>query len=342
VEILFFNPDTNLVYDGSTPDRRGFGGGKTAVVRVATALAELGHTVEVACNCGRPSQVAGVSYTPWQDFGEARRRRRRLTVLVTTADLDLTVFQPHRRDGRRVVWLHGVSPVKGLREVEPHRLAAVSRFVADTFSSRDHLPASLISVVQNGYWPPNFAGEWPPRDLYSLAFTSHWAKGLAAAVEIQQRLAAADSRFRLDVYGGPELWGGTAGEGKIEAPGVTYHGLVDQRQLARRLMSHGFLLGISSIPEAAPLSNIDAMAAGCVVITNNIGGIPEYVTDGDDGVVLEGGPGDSGFVDVAVAAVAGLAADPVRFARLSGAARQRPRPWSETAVDLVACGLSLR
>lgn len=43
--------------------------------------------------------------------------------------------------------------------------------------------------------------------------------------------------------------------------------------------------------EAMPMSVIEAMAAGCAIITTNVGGIPELIEDGADGILFS--PGDA-------------------------------------------------
>lgn len=57
---------------------------------------------------------------------------------------------------------------------------------------------------------------------------------------------------------------------------------------------------------------LDAMHVGLPVIASNVGGIPEIVRDGDNGLLVP--PGDSGAL---AAAISGLYLDPERRARLS-------------------------
>src|SRR5207249_190685 len=60
-------PDRHLAYDGATPDRVGVGGGVTARIRIAEALARRGHKVCVVCNCPVEVTHAGVRYVPLDD-----------------------------------------------------------------------------------------------------------------------------------------------------------------------------------------------------------------------------------------------------------------------------------
>ena len=83
---------------------------------------------------------------------------------------------------------------------------------------------------------------------------------------------------------------------------------------ARLAASHLLLLPTDS--EGAPLSLVEAMAAGCPVVAHDVGGVAEIVAGGAAGVLVPS-------VDPAAweAAVRGLLLDPVRRSRLREAGR---------------------
>jgi glycosyltransferase involved in cell wall biosynthesis len=80
-------------------------------------------------------------------------------------------------------------------------------------------------------------------------------------------------------------------------------------------------------PDSFPTVALEAMAAGAAVVVSRIGGLPEAVTDGESGLVVE--PGD-------VAALAGaldrLAGDATLRAALGAGARARVQSFSAPAV----------
>ena len=73
-----------------------------------------------------------------------------------------------------------------------------------------------------------------------------------------------------------------------------------------------------SVNEGTPVSAIEALASGTPVVANRVGGVPDVVSDGVDGFLVE--PGD---VEGAADRLAELASDPELRARLgeSGAGR---------------------
>ncbi|MEK6282026.1 MAG: hypothetical protein AABN95_16855 [Acidobacteriota bacterium] len=62
--ITIYSPDQHILYEGSTPDQTGVGGGTTARLRLAQALARRGHRVTVAGNVPRLHTYQGVTFQP--------------------------------------------------------------------------------------------------------------------------------------------------------------------------------------------------------------------------------------------------------------------------------------
>jgi glycosyltransferase involved in cell wall biosynthesis len=78
--------------------------------------------------------------------------------------------------------------------------------------------------------------------------------------------------------------------------------------------------------EGTPVTAIEALAGGCPVVATRVGGVPDVVTDGEDGFLVE--PGD---VEGLAERLALLANDPALRAAMGGAGRDRMR--SRYAVD---------
>jgi glycosyltransferase involved in cell wall biosynthesis len=72
--------------------------------------------------------------------------------------------------------------------------------------------------------------------------------------------------------------------------------------------------------EGTPVTAIEALSSGCPVVATRVGGVPDVVTDGEDGFLVE--PGD---VDGLAAKLALLANDPALRATMGDAGRKRMR-----------------
>ena len=87
---------------------------------------------------------------------------------------------------------------------------------------------------------------------------------------------------------------------------------------------------LPSVNEGTPVSAIEALASGTPVVATRVGGVPDVVTDGVDGYLVE--PGDT---EAAAERLAELARDPVLRAHMgeAGSANARERYSVERLVD---------
>ena len=76
-------------------------------------------------------------------------------------------------------------------------------------------------------------------------------------------------------------------------PGVTLHGNVTQRQLARELMKSSVFVYPNVIFETCCITAIEAQAAGCPVVSGRNSGIVETVQNA--GILIEGQPGSDEY-----------------------------------------------
>jgi glycosyltransferase involved in cell wall biosynthesis len=96
---------------------------------------------------------------------------------------------------------------------------------------------------------------------------------------------------------------------------------------AARLLPAFDVFALPSLHEGMPVSLLEAMALGVPVVASRVGGVPEVVTDGADGVLVP--PGDEAALS---AALAGLLADGGRRRALADAARVTAARFSLAAA----------
>ncbi len=99
--------------------------------------------------------------------------------------------------------------------------------------------------------------------------------------------------------------------------GVTFAGWVrGDEKLA--LLQEAALLALPSYAEGVPIAVLEAMAAGLPVVTTPVGGIPDLIGDGRNGLLVQ--PGD---IPALAAAINRLLDDPVLRSAMGGLNRQR-------------------
>jgi glycosyltransferase involved in cell wall biosynthesis len=96
--------------------------------------------------------------------------------------------------------------------------------------------------------------------------------------------------------------------------------LTGTREDVPALLAQADVFALSSRSEGAPLSILEAMAAGLPVVSSRVGGVPELVVDGETGLLVP--PGDPEALAVALGR---LVADPGLRRRLGAAGRERAR-----------------
>lgn len=99
-----------------------------------------------------------------------------------------------------------------------------------------------------------------------------------------------DSNFVLNLYGDGEVEETKALVAKYRlGDRVIVHGWVHHSKV-REIHDAGDILVLPSYAEGLPMSILEAIGNGLPVVSTNVGGIPEAVTDGENGFIIS--PGD--------------------------------------------------
>ncbi len=181
---------------------------------------------------------------------------------------------------------------------------------------RTAFPKARVDCVPNAV--PLRPAAWETRDPARIAFVGRLTqeKGVHDLLEAVASLRVSHPRVRLEL----------AGDGDADAIARRAYDLgIGDRVLIRgwcdapareRMLARAGVFALASHAEGLPMSLLEAMAAGCPVVASRVGGIPDAVQDGTDGLLVP-----AGDVPALAAALARVLEDRDLAARLGGSAQ---------------------
>jgi glycosyltransferase involved in cell wall biosynthesis len=194
------------------------------------------------------------------------------------------------------------------------RFISPSRFVAE--KAREGGWTIPTDVVPN-------AVELPPRGQVPHAGRQGSSRHILVAGRLSPEKDVRTALRAAEIAGVDVLVAGDGPQGaelRAEFPGVDFRGHVSHGEVARMLPESVASVVSSRWYENAPLSVLEAMAAGRPVIASRTGGIPEMLRDGRDGILVT--PGD---VDGFAAAMRELVSNPSKADAMGASALERAR-----------------
>jgi len=325
--VIFYCPDRHIVYDGRMPIERGVGGGVTSRVRMAAALAKLGHDVTAVVNCPRPEVIDKVRYVP---LGHSAELTGDVLIANTSGGAyDLSPLENRVLDvGLRIVWVSGTDRPGGLETIGANFIYPKSNFLNEIVRDQWGMARVRRFVAYNGFDEDLFlaAEKDPPRrDHHRMVYFSHPSKGLATSLGVLRVLRRTDRRFHLDVFGGESLWGGVP-TAPLSDEAVRDFGLVGQGELARELLASGYSLILQSRQEPFGMVVTESQRAGLVVLASPVGAYPELVQHGRNGFLVPGDPQSEETWAEAASLILELRDRPDEEQKIRETARQVP--WS--------------
>lgn len=166
----------------------------------------------------------------------------------------------------------------------------ISNTVADTIVKTHHLHPDKVPVVYNGVDCKRYALPKVQTDTFNFVTvgTIYHVKNFPFLVDCFATLHAAHPETRLTIVGNGvqrrELEEQIATLGLTDAIHIT--GTVGN---VEDYLAAADVYVASSKFEGLPLSILEAMAAGLPVISTNVGGVPDVVRDGENGLLIPSG-----------------------------------------------------
>ena len=297
MRLLFVDP-VPWDYTPDTPYAHPLGGSQSALCYLAERLAAMGHEVGLLNNARNGGVVRGVHCfnlnEPPGNFVAGA------DAIVAVNDVaPQTVHALRASAGGATRYYAWIGHASDQPAVAPLLDAATrgawdgiilaSEWQARAFREELGVEAKRIKVLGYGVAPP-FAGlfdgasigeskPWPP----TLAYTSTPFRGLDRLIAAFPAIRGAIPGTRLKVFSSMAVYGVAAEEDEYAdlyercraTDGVEYVGAVDQPSLAGALAETTCLAYPNTFAETACIAVMEAMAAGCVVVTSDLGALPE-------------------------------------------------------------------
>lgn len=293
-----------LDYHVGTPASRPLGGSQSALCFLARELAVAGPQVTLLNANTTPGVYAGVQcqrLPALKDLGQTLPAHFPAQYYVSLNEYRLLAVLPPSSNYLKIFWNQHNDLVPGMdglqHALERRELDAIV-FVSDwqrqRFISRFELPPERCLVRRNAMgeaFARRFDSEPSATQLQQrhantlkLAYTSNPGRGLGVLLAIFPALRQLFPGLELDVFSSLAGYQGSEAE---EAPfqalyqechnleGVHYHGNIPQPELAAALSEVQILAYPNRYPETSCIAAIEALAAGCRIVSSALGALPE-------------------------------------------------------------------
>lgn len=280
---------------------KGLGGSETAVIEMAKRLRAKGCRVRVYCNSGGDGIYDGVEYR------DSRGTHENLScdVLVAWRMAPLLDFAVARVG--KLLWCHDTQAhaMTPRLALEADRVLALSEWHKENLVRAHGLDAERIFTTRNGIdvrrFDPDDLGMRRLRDPHRIIYSSSADRGLQVLLDIWPEILARVPDATLEVCYGLDLWRQIADasgsqqqryavhslERRLKStPGVTYHGRVDQRRLARMMLEAGVMAYPGWFDETSMIGGMESAAAGLRFVGSARAALKETI--GPRGVLLDG------------------------------------------------------
>lgn len=264
---------------------KGIGGSEEAVINIAKIFSLRGYEVKVYCTCGdMAGTYDGVEYIPVYAFNP----KDEFNILIEWRSNNL----PKVIAKQKFIWLHDV-PYQGLFTAKN-----VSNFDKVIVLSEYHksllpecVPEEKIIVSSNGIDLSHFPDS-KVRNPRRIIYTSSYDRGIEHLLRMWGDIRKEVPSAQLEIFYGWDTYdrmvktGARDGRFKelmvklMSQPGVTEHGRVGHKELAKEFLRSGIYVYPCHFEEISCISAMKAQAAGCVPVVVNYAALQETVKAG--------------------------------------------------------------
>jgi glycosyltransferase involved in cell wall biosynthesis len=216
-------------------------------------------------------------------------------------DRDSTVAKVHAIYGRRAFRNkhHPITKVGTIAGEQLYRLMDGSRLLTISQSTREHLGdlvrknGDRITVVESGIDVDNFDFEFSPDGPVVTLCELTPRKNISLLLRAWKRIESRSTTNRpLIIAGdGPRREALEDLSVELSLTNVTFRGYISEDR-KRDLLREAFCYVLPTNMEGFGMTNIEAMASGCVVVSTDTLGVRDYLRDGVNGYLIPPGGRD--------------------------------------------------
>ena len=293
MKIAFVDP-ISWDYSPETPYERAIGGSQSGLCYLSASLASNGHKVTLVNQIKSPGTYAGV-YCPGFKAGLNAEFLNDYDVIIVLNGAVGAEIRSLGVNRRMVMWCqHDVDQeaVQNLHNSQERDswdgFVMVTHWAFDRYHRLFNIPKDKMTIKRNAIGPmfENVAvrnsffetGEAPV-----LIYSSTPFRGLTVLLEALPMIRAAIPDCRLKVFSSMGVYQMHDGEDQYQSlydrcrsiEGSEYFGSVSQNELADAFLGADIMAYPNTFPELACIAVMEAMASGCLVVTSNLGALPE-------------------------------------------------------------------
>jgi glycosyltransferase involved in cell wall biosynthesis len=291
---------SDIDFNAASPLAIPLGGSESAACGLAAALARIGHRVYILSKTSDPGRHLGVDCIRWEreiDTLWQLNLDAAVVIRITGNGKEIRKVLPPR--AALVQWCqddHSQGSAQGLKNPEEHDactgVATVSYWQREQYHEELGVPLEKMAVMRNAI-SSSFENLFAPAESIIaakerppvIAYTSTPFRGLEILLDLFPSIRAAVPGTRLKVFSSMKVYQvptdhdrdayGTLYERCQKMEGVEYIGSLPQPQLAAALKGATALTYPNTFPETSCISAMEAMAAGCRLITTYMAALPE-------------------------------------------------------------------
>ncbi len=274
------------------------GGSQSSLCYLAVELASLGHQVFLFNSCSAPRSSMGVEGQPWAKLftpGFLPELDLDFLIILNYAGWGQKLRQLLPSQTKLLLWTQhaidqgAIDPLRDSKEAQSYNhVIFVSEWQRRTYLESLPIKPQQTHIFRNCIAPP-FQNLFPAeiRSVKTqppvLAYTSTPFRGLELLLNIFPALQQALPDITLKVFSSLQVYQLSDQADPYQwlydqcrqTPGVEYIGSLPQAQLAQALRSTTLLIYPNHFAETSCISVLEAMASGCLVVTSDLGALPE-------------------------------------------------------------------